>query len=67
MNVFILLARGTQPLTNTPVAYDVSVQSNGCYKATSPPLLVGQSTLRNTHGRTIVNPIVTIYGCFNIL
>jgi ABC-2 type transport system permease protein len=67
MNVFILLARGTQPLTNTPVGYDVSVQSNGCYKATSPPLLVGQSTLRNTHGKTIVNPIVTIYGCFNIL
>lgn len=67
MNVFILLARGTQPLTNTPVAYDVSVQSNGCYKATSSPLLVGQATIRDTRGRQVVNPIVTIYGCFNIL
>jgi ABC-2 type transport system permease protein len=67
MNVYILLSRGTQPLTDTPVAYDVSVQSNGCYKATSPPLLVGQSTIRNTHGHAVVNPIVTIYGCFNVL
>jgi hypothetical protein len=67
MNVFILLARGTQPLTNTPIAYDVSVQSNGCYKAQSPPQLVGQATFRDTRGHTVVNPIVTIYGCFNIL
>jgi len=67
MNVYILLSKGTQPLTDTPVAYDVSVQSNGCYKATSPPLLVGQSTIRNTRGRSVVNPIVTIYGCFNVL
>ena len=67
MNVFILLSRGTQPLSNTPVAYDVSVQSNGCYKAQSPPQLVGQATIRDTRGRTVVNPIVTIYGCFNIL
>ncbi len=67
MNVYILLSRGTQPLTDTPVAYDVSVQSNGCYKAQSPPLLVGQSTIRDTRGRTVVNPIVTIYGCLNVL
>jgi ABC-2 type transport system permease protein len=67
MNVYILLSRGTQPLTDTPVAYDVSVQSNGCYKATSPPLLVGQSTIRDPHGRSVVNPIMTIYGCFNVL
>ena len=67
MNVYILLARGTQPLTDTPVAYDVSVQSNGCYKAQSPPLVVGQSTIRDTRGRTVVNPIVTIYGCLNVL
>ena len=67
MNVYILLARGTQPLTDTPVAYDVSVQSNGCYKAQSPPLLVGQAVLHDTRGQTVINPIVTIYGCFNIL
>ena len=67
MNVYILLARGTQPLTDTPVSYDVSVQSNGCYKAQSPPLLVGQAVLHDTRGQTVVNPIVTIYGCFNVL
>jgi hypothetical protein len=31
MSVFILLSKGTQPLTNAPVAYDVSVESNGCF------------------------------------
>ena len=67
MNVYILLSSGTQPLTNTPVAYDVSVQSNGCYKAQSPPLLVGQAQIHDTSGRTVVNPIATIYGCLNIL
>lgn len=67
MNVYILLQQGTQPLTDTPVAYDVSVQSNGCYKAQSPPGLVGPPTFRNTHGRVVVNPLVTVYGCFNVL
>jgi hypothetical protein len=67
MNVYILLARGTQPLTDTPISYDVNVQSNGCYKAQSPPLTVGQAVLHDTHGQTVVNPIVTIYGCFNVL
>lgn len=67
MNVYILLARGTQPLTDTPVAYDVSVQSNGCYKAQSPPLTVGQGVLHDRRGQVVVNPIVTIYGCFNVL
>jgi ABC-2 type transport system permease protein len=67
MNVYILLAAGSHPLTDTPVGYDVSVQSNGCYKAQSPPLLVGQAEIHDTAGRTVVNPIVTIYGCFNVL
>ena len=67
MNVYILLARGTQPLTDTPVSYDVSVESSGCYKAQSPPLLVGQAVLHDTRGQTVINPIVTIYGCFNVL
>jgi hypothetical protein len=49
------------------VGYDVNVQSNGCYKAQSPPLPVGQAVLHDTQGRTVVNPIVTIYGCFNVL
>ena len=67
MNVYILLPGASQPLTDTPVAYDVSVQSNGCFKAASPPVIVGQAQIRDRHGRTVVNPITTIYGCFNVL
>ena len=67
MNVYILLQQGTQPLTDTPVAYDVSVQSNGCYKAQSPPGVVGPATIRDTRGQVVVNPLVTVYGCFNVL
>jgi ABC-2 type transport system permease protein len=67
MNVYIVLAAGQQPLTNTPVAYDVSVQSNGCYKASSPPAYVGGATLRDTRGHSVVNPLAVIYGCFNVL
>ena len=67
MNVYIVLAAGQHPLTNTPVAYDVSVQSNGCYKASSPPAYVGGATLHDTRGRSVVNPLAVIYGCFSIL
>lgn len=67
MNVYIVLAHGQQPLTDTPVAYDVSVQSNGCYKAQSPPTFVGAPMIRDPRGRRVVNPLVVIYGCFNIL
>jgi ABC-2 type transport system permease protein len=67
MNVYIALPGSKHPLTNTPVTYDVSVQSNGCYKATSPPAYVGQAEIRDTHGRRVVNPLVTFYGCLDIL
>jgi hypothetical protein len=67
MNVYVLLEQGTQPLTDTPISYDVSVQSNGCYKAQSPPGAVGPPMIRDTRGRLLVNPLVTIYGCFNVL
>ncbi|HEY2006869.1 MAG TPA: ABC transporter permease [Solirubrobacteraceae bacterium] len=67
MNVYVILPGGTQPLTDTPVSYDVSVQSNGCYKASSPPAYVGQAQIRDRRGQLVVNPLVTIYGCLNIL
>ena len=54
-------------LLQTPVTYDVTVQSNRCYKAESPPSFVGQQTMRDANGRTVVNPLFTIYGCFNPL
>ncbi len=67
MNVYVVLPGSKQPLTDTPVSYDVSVQSNGCYKASSPPAYVGQPTIRRPHGQTAPNPLVIIYGCVDIL
>ncbi len=56
---------GALPLQQTPVTYDVSVNSDGCYKATAPPSFVGQQTMRDAAGNSVVNPLFTIYGCFN--
>ena len=58
---------GAQPFQDTPVTYDVSVQSDGCYKAESPPSFVGQQTMKDAHGNQVVNPLFVIYGCFNPL
>ena len=58
---------GAQPFQQTPVTYDVSVTSDGCYKAESPPTFVGQQTMRDAAGNSVVNPLFTIYGCFNTL
>ncbi len=58
---------GAVPFQQTPVAYDVSVNSDGCYKATSPPSFVGSQTMRDAHGHNVVNPLFTIYGCLDPL
>ncbi|HZU61668.1 MAG TPA: ABC transporter permease [Solirubrobacteraceae bacterium] len=58
---------GANPFQQTPVSYDVSVQSDGCYKAQSPPAFIGQQLMKAADGRTVVNPLYTIYGCFNPL
>jgi ABC-2 type transport system permease protein len=58
---------GKVPFQQTPVSYDVTVQSNGCYKAESPPAYVGQQTIRDVHGRQVTNPLFIVYGCFNEL
>lgn len=55
------------PFQQTSVEYDVSVQSNGCYKAQSPPAFLGGPTMRDDRGRTVTNPLFIVYGCFNIL
>jgi ABC-2 type transport system permease protein len=56
---------GALPLQPTPVTYDVSVNSDGCYKATAPPSFIGQQTIRTPAGKNVVNPLFTFYGCFN--
>lgn len=58
---------GATPYAQTPVTYDVSVDSDGCYKAESPPAFVGQQTILNARGQAVVNPLYVIYGCFNTL
>jgi ABC-2 type transport system permease protein len=58
---------GAVPFQQTPVTYDMSINSDGCYKATSPPQFVGAQTMRDSRGHTIVNPLFTIYGCFDTL
>jgi hypothetical protein len=45
----------------------LSVTADGCYKAESPPTFVGQQTMRDASGHSVVNPLFTIYGCFNTL
>jgi ABC-2 type transport system permease protein len=58
---------GAVPFQSTPVTYDVTVQSGGCYKAQSPPSFVGQQTMRDAGGHSVVNPLFVLYGCFNVL
>ncbi len=66
MDVFIPQP-GAVPFQQTPVTYDVSVQWDGCYKAQSPPAFIGQQTMRDAAGHQVINPLYTIYGCFNTL
>ncbi len=49
------------------VGYDVSVESDGCYKADAPTTFVGQQLMYDAHGHDVVNPLFTIYGCFDII
>jgi len=56
---------GAVPFQQTPVTYDVSVKSDGCYKAEAPPSFVGQQMMRDAQGHNVVNPLFTIYGCFD--
>jgi ABC-2 type transport system permease protein len=58
---------GALPSEPTDVEYDVSVNWDGCYKAQSPPVFIGQQTMRTRAGHTVVNPLYTIYGCFDPL
>jgi len=58
---------GAVPFWGTPITYDISVKSNGCYKAEAPPTTVGNLLIRDSHGHQVVNPLATIYGCFNTI
>jgi ABC-2 type transport system permease protein len=48
------------------VGYDVSVESDGCYKADAPTSFVGAQLMTDAQGHSVVNPLFTIYGCFDV-
>lgn len=56
---------GAELFRTTPVTYDMSVKSEGCWKAQAPPSFVGQQTMTDAHRRSVVNPLFSIYGCFD--
>jgi ABC-2 type transport system permease protein len=55
------------PFQQINVEYDVSVQYNGCWKASSPPSFIGGQTMRAQSGKQVTNPLYVVYGCFNVL
>jgi ABC-2 type transport system permease protein len=55
------------PFQQTQIEYDVNVESNGCYKAQSPPTFIGGPTMRDGRGASVTNPLWVVYGCFNTL
>lgn len=56
---------GAEPFLLTPVTYDVSAKADGCYKADAPPSFVGQQIMTTPSGRSVVNPLYVVYGCFD--
>lgn len=67
-NIYVYLPQPKSvPFQLTSVEYDVSVQSNGCFKAQSPPAFLGGQTMRDAAGHSVTNPLFVVYGCFNIL
>jgi hypothetical protein len=67
-NVYVYLPQPKAvPFQQSNVEYDVSVQYNGCWKASSPPAFVGGQTMTDLAGRQVNNPLFVVYGCFNVL
>jgi len=67
-NVYVYLPQlNAVPFQRTNVEYDVSVRYDGCYKAQSPPTFIGGPTMTDNRGRSVVNPLYVVYGCFNTL
>ena len=66
-NLYVYLPQPKSvPFQQTNVEYDVSVQYNGCWKASSPPAFVGGQTMADAKGRQVTNPLFVVYGCFNV-
>lgn len=67
-NVYVYLPQPKAvPFQRSNVEYDVSVQYNGCWKASSPPAFIGGATMADLAGHQVTNPLFVVYGCFNVL
>jgi ABC-2 type transport system permease protein len=67
-NVYVYLPQPKSvPYQQTNVDYDVSLTSEGCFKAQSPPNFIGSATMEDAGGRSVTNPLFVVYGCFNTL
>jgi hypothetical protein len=66
-NVYVYLPQPKSvPYQRTNVEYDVSVQYNGCWKASSPPAFIGSQAMTDAAGKRVANPLFVVYGCFNV-
>jgi ABC-2 type transport system permease protein len=67
-NVYVYLPQlKAVPFQRTNIEYDVSVRYDGCYKAQSPPTFIGGPAMTDDRGRSVVNPLFVVYGCFDTL
>jgi ABC-2 type transport system permease protein len=65
-SINVYLPQGHQvPFSATSVEYDVSLESDGCYKAQSPPAFIGGMTMKGIDGKRVPNPLYMVYGCFD--
>jgi ABC-2 type transport system permease protein len=66
-NLYVYLPQPKSvPFQQTNVEYDVNVQYNGCWKASSPPSFIGGQTMADAKGKQVTNPLFVVYGCFNV-
>jgi len=56
---------GSEPFLLSTATYDLSVKSNGCYRAEAPPSFVGQQMMSDAAGHSVINPLFIFYGCFD--
>jgi ABC-2 type transport system permease protein len=67
-NVYVYLPQPKSvPFQQSNVDYDVTLTSEGCFKAQSPPNFIGSATMTDAHGRSVINPLFVVYGCFDPL
>ncbi len=63
MTVFLPLM-GRASFERSLVDYDVRVQPNCCDQAESPTASTRGQTMTDARGRSVVNPLYIVYGCF---